>query len=322
MARPLSKDLNAVPKLIHQSWADEHLPAKFERWSETCRAKNKDWEYVLWTDDDNMALVETHFPWFLETYKNLPGVINQADVVRNMYMYMYGGVYADLDTECLRNMDGLFTNLGYDVKSHQATLAKPSVLEFENPAASVTPNRTVFLGRMGMDTNFAHSLPNAWSASTPGHPFWLLVIEAVAEADRARNGSFTWPEDLTGPTRLFDLTNRYTKTDEFKDSKLDEALQTNPTLLQTYGVHAGTPHHLQILPGYQVYPFSWGKDGDLVREFCEVNKEHFNPTRCKNLLGTEHWPSYTITYWSHSWDVQGHNQHNVELLDGPKKKDS
>jgi inositol phosphorylceramide mannosyltransferase catalytic subunit len=315
MARPLSRDLRAVPRLIHQSWADEYLPTKFQRWSETCRIQNKGWEYVLWTDDDNMALVELHFPWFLETYKNLPGVINQADVVRNMYMYIYGGVYADLDTECLRNMDGLFAEYEVPARSHMASTFAVPRTQIGNEALPIKANRTAFLGRMGLDEGFKHSLPNAWSASTPGHPFWLLVIEAVAEADRARNGSFAWPEDLTGPTRLYDLVNKYTQTTEYEGDNLDASLKDNPTLLRTYHIQRGLPHQLRILPGYQVYPFSWGGDGDLVREFCEVNKKNFNPRRCKEILGTEHWPSYTITYWSHSWDVSGHNRHNVELLD-------
>lgn len=309
LARPLCRDLHTVPRIIHQSWADEHLPAKFEQWSQTCKVQNKDWEYVLWTDDDNLALVEKHFPWFLETYESMPGVINRADVVRNMYMYVFGGVYADLDTECLRNMNELFADYDVPTKTHIQTA------QMGEMTASTSPNRTAFLGRMGLDQAFKHSIPNAWMGSTPGHPFWLLVIEAVVEADRARNGSFAWPEDLTGPTRLFDLVNDYIASDEYKDDKLDMTVKNNPTLLRTFGVQTGLPHRLELLPGYKVYPFSWGKDGNFVREFCEVNKEHFNPARCKALLGTDHWPSYTITYWSHSWDVQGHNHHNVELLE-------
>jgi mannosyltransferase OCH1-like enzyme len=34
----------------------------------------------------------------------------RADSARYMYMYKYGGLYADLDMECLRPMDELFGN--------------------------------------------------------------------------------------------------------------------------------------------------------------------------------------------------------------------
>ena len=33
------------------------------------------------------------------------------------------------------------------------------------------PERKAFLGRMGTDDAFIHSIPNAWMSSTPGHPF-------------------------------------------------------------------------------------------------------------------------------------------------------
>lgn len=91
LERPISKDLQTIPKLFHQSWSSTELPAKFERWSATCRRAHPDWEWVLWTDKDNEELVKTHFPWLLKTYKALPGVIYRADLVRNLYMHMFGG---------------------------------------------------------------------------------------------------------------------------------------------------------------------------------------------------------------------------------------
>lgn len=91
MERPISKDLQTMPKLFHQSWSSTELPAKFARWSDTCRKQHPDWEWVLWTDEDNEDLVKRHFPWLLKTYKAMPGMIYRADLVRNLYMYMFGG---------------------------------------------------------------------------------------------------------------------------------------------------------------------------------------------------------------------------------------
>ena len=102
MSRPLSADRTRVPKLLHQSWKNATLPAKFEAWSKSCRTVNSDWEYVLWTDDDNAFMVEKYAPWFLDSFNALPEPIERADASRNLYMHIFGGVYADLDTECLR----------------------------------------------------------------------------------------------------------------------------------------------------------------------------------------------------------------------------
>lgn len=91
MSRPLSTNLQSVPKLFHQSWAKDELPERFERWSSSCRRQHEDWEWVLWTDEDNLKMVKRFFPWILDLYQNLPGPIYRADLVRNMYMYLFGG---------------------------------------------------------------------------------------------------------------------------------------------------------------------------------------------------------------------------------------
>lgn len=91
MCRPLASDLAIVPKLFHQSWVSTELPAKFERWSNACREKHPDWEWVLWTDEDNMQLVQKYFPWLEDTYLSLPGNIYRVDLARNLYMYLFGG---------------------------------------------------------------------------------------------------------------------------------------------------------------------------------------------------------------------------------------
>jgi mannosyltransferase OCH1-like enzyme len=61
------------------------------------------WTYRLWTDDSNRELVANHFPWLRHAYERLPAEIQRADLARYLYMFRYGGIYADLDTWCLRD---------------------------------------------------------------------------------------------------------------------------------------------------------------------------------------------------------------------------
>jgi hypothetical protein len=88
---PASKSSHGIPKYFHQSWVSTELPAKFRKWSHTCRQKHPDWEWVLWTDDDNLSLIQEFFPWLEDTYMSLPATIYRVDLVRNLYMYMFGG---------------------------------------------------------------------------------------------------------------------------------------------------------------------------------------------------------------------------------------
>ncbi|EXJ64923.1 hypothetical protein A1O7_01262 [Cladophialophora yegresii CBS 114405] len=305
MKRPISRDLQAMPKLMHQSWSSTELPAKFERWSATCRQQHPDWEWVLWTDEDNEELVRTHFPWLLKTYLGLPGVIYRADLVRNLYMYMFGGLYADLDVECLRPHDQLFAE--YNV----------STIKHGQPK-SQTPNlpksgRKAFFGRMGTDPGSSNSIPNAWMASTPGHPFFLIVLESVMK--QISDGDTDSVEGATGPGKLYDMINEYNEPEgKWVGEALDKHVAKNPTAKQ-FTPRKGLKHSVEVLPFQYVYPYSWERDGEAFREICWATKNDFSAERCKQLLATDHWPSYAITYWSHTWTSGGHDEGNVQKLD-------
>lgn len=91
LCRPVPFDYSSVPKLFHQSWKTNKLPSKFETWSTVCREKLPDWEWVLWTNEDNLNLVRKYFPWLEEAYLELPGEIYRADFARYLYMYIFGG---------------------------------------------------------------------------------------------------------------------------------------------------------------------------------------------------------------------------------------
>ena len=88
-----------IPMFLHQTWKSEymkkHYVDSFDNWSKL----HPGFLHVLWTDEDNDLLVTTHFPEFLPAYKWLPLIIQQTDFVRLMYLYKYGGIYADLDYE-------------------------------------------------------------------------------------------------------------------------------------------------------------------------------------------------------------------------------
>ncbi|OAP62352.1 hypothetical protein AYL99_04555 [Fonsecaea erecta] len=307
LKRPISRDLQTIPKLIHQSWSSTELPGKFERWSSTCREQHPDWEWVLWTDEDNEELVRTHFPWLLKTYLGLPSVIYRADLVRNLYMYMFGGVYSDLDVECLRPVDELFNQYNVTTAPH----GKPKPQSAQNMLKS---GRKAFFGRMGTDHGSSNSIPNAWMASTPGHPFFLIVLESVMKRMTEEGDDIENVEGITGPGKLYDMINEYRQEDsKWAGEALDKHVSKNPTAKQ-FNPRKGLKHSIEVLPFQYIYPYSWERDGEAYREVCWATKEAFDPERCKQLLATDHWPSYFITYWSHTWTSGGHDDGNVQKV--------
>ena len=167
------------PQRIFQTWKSKlDIPNNFRYWQGTFLKQHPDAEYTLWDDDDNRRFIAEHYPWFLETYDSYDMNIKRADAVRYFYLYKYGGIYADMDFECLRNFGDLLERYkGFDV----------------------------ILG--SMDTKPAdnlHSIPNAIMISKPNAPFWLTVFELLIEY---RHEPHT--ETATGPILLKRAVNKY-----------------------------------------------------------------------------------------------------------------
>ena len=56
---------------------------------------------------DNDRLIAEHYPLFLPYFRSATPAILRVDLVRLAYLHRFGGVYADLDYEALRPLDGL-----------------------------------------------------------------------------------------------------------------------------------------------------------------------------------------------------------------------
>jgi hypothetical protein len=189
-------------------------------------------------------------------------------------------------------------------------------------------NLTAFVGRMGTDENFAHSIPNAWMASPPGHPFWHLMLKWTRERlDREKDrDDHDIPEALTGPIALRNGVIEYSKSEYHPSNpKIPAARDGNskPAAAQqdpearanaVFDAALPQPHEVVVLPFHHIYPYSWDRDGSFVRDVCWSLSNGFNETRCKELLAVDRWHSTAITYWSHSWNDDGHNTGNLDKV--------
>lgn len=166
------------PKIIFQTWKTHTLPKQFAYWSETWK-KHNDYKYILWDDIENRAFVAANFDWFLPTYDGYDAGIKRADAIRYMFLYKFGGIYADLDFECLKPFDELL---------------------------DVYKSYDIILGSMESDLSSWHlsnNIPNAIMISKPGCTFWLKVLK---EMER-RSKWVARPEVQTGPIVLKDIYN-------------------------------------------------------------------------------------------------------------------
>ena len=172
-----------ITKIVHQSWKTHDLLPNHAVWRESWKENHPDWVHRLWTDKENHDLISVSFPWLLEAYVRLPHDICRADLSRYAYMYVYGGVYVDLDFESIRPLDGLLHNvsiaLGYDLR----------------------------------EGNVHYLFGNAFMASAPGHPFWIHVLTGFLKVFSTVDTEVSpWAAvDLTGPGAI------YRAWEQFKD---------------------------------------------------------------------------------------------------------
>lgn len=92
-----------TPKTIHQIWLGSPLPEAFielqQSWIESHLGRG--WSYKLWTDED-VAKMQLYNQEFYDATDNY-GV--KSDILRWEILYTYGGVYVDMDFECLSSLD-------------------------------------------------------------------------------------------------------------------------------------------------------------------------------------------------------------------------
>jgi hypothetical protein len=166
-----------IPRVIHQTWKTRDIPDRYQTFQENCQELHPDFSFRVWSDQDNALLIKTHYPEYEYVYYQLKRDIERVDFIRYVYLYHYGGVYLDLDIDCVKPIDDLMVD------------------------------RTIVLGSLGPD--FEHNIPNAIMMSVPGHPFWRFVISLIT-LNLHKQASV---EATTGPILLRQATLLYSNQD-------------------------------------------------------------------------------------------------------------
>lgn len=163
-----------VPRILHQMWKDAAVPPRFAAWQASWRRRNPGWELRFWTDATLADFVRRRWPGLFGAWSGYPQAIMRADLARYLLLESFGGLYADLDAECLNSVEPLAAEtrlvLGYEPDSHAGTARVQA-------------------------RGFARVVGNAVMASPPGHPFWahlrrLLLLQQDAKGVLDATGPF------------------------------------------------------------------------------------------------------------------------------------
>lgn len=172
----------AIPRIIHQTWKSESLPPSFHFFRETWRRHHSDWEYRFYDDDACRRVVETWFPELLPLYDCCPHPIQRADIFRYLVVAREGGVYADMDMECLRNVDPLLEG-------------RRAVFGVEDRLSHRQTRR--------MNLRYAERIANFVFAAEADHPVFQMIIGTLKELP----GKWNLREEILETTGPGFLTN-------------------------------------------------------------------------------------------------------------------
>lgn len=146
-------DSDPVPRIIHQT-----APSDKTRWNPVWERCQKTWhkhfpdyQYMFWSDEDLDEFIRTKYSWFYPTFKAYDKNIKRIDSARYFILYEYGGIYADMDYECIKNFES------------QLPPGKVSIAE----------------SRLKEYAFIAEEYQNALMTSPAKHPFWNHVYKVL-----------------------------------------------------------------------------------------------------------------------------------------------
>ena len=134
-----------IPRIMHQIWIGDEPPADVLRWRATVLAQHPTWEHHFHRDtsvfthpelDPELSAALREAEIRVKTYqtKHHPLAL-VADLLRMTLLWLYGGVYLDLDMECVKPLDDL---LDRDLLLVSSSLCNPDIFLMGAPPRSPT----------------------------------------------------------------------------------------------------------------------------------------------------------------------------------------
>lgn len=93
-----------IPKVMHQIWLGSKFPERFKSITKKWLTMHTDWQYKLWTDKNIKDLFPLHNQKYFDESKNYG---EKSDLLRYEILYRFGGVYVDIDYECINSFNVL-----------------------------------------------------------------------------------------------------------------------------------------------------------------------------------------------------------------------
>ena len=173
-----------IPKIIHNIWIQgyENIPEKEKQNLENIKILNPEYKFFFWDETKIISLLQK-YPKLHKCYEKLQKSNDntypfRSDIARYIIMYKYGGIYFDLDIECISSFENLFLNK-------------------EISDIYTASNSNSFLNRINIFNLFnTPKYGSYFMAFTKHHPIWTNVFEIIINSKNKLEIGFALDESL------------------------------------------------------------------------------------------------------------------------------
>lgn len=214
-----------IPKKIFQTYKTsyEDLPIKLKELSRSWQDKNPDYEYHYYSDSDIEKFILKYYgsEWHTR-YLKMPFPVMKADVFRVLVMNIFGGFYADMDSECREPLDNLN---GDGVKS---VISAHSYFEFTHWFFGFSKNHPI---NQKLVDSLAYNLDN-FVFDDFSDPLFRLYQKKTADGtpNWDKNQMVRYITQITGPLWWAEQVDKHFQLERVSDYSMIPKGQIRPSI--------------------------------------------------------------------------------------------
>ena len=186
-----------IPRVLHFMWLSREgsslssgvtespgdttkYPEKYEKYIQSWTRYNPGYEVKFWYDADIRRLWLSDHPLarkYRDFYSRLR-LIERCDLSRYLIMYIYGGVYLDLNVMCYKSVDGLLdgdTYVSPSTRGHEVSTDLPSTTRGSREIGFT------FEPEENYEEYDDSRISNSLLMSIPGHDWWPCLMEYIVK---------------------------------------------------------------------------------------------------------------------------------------------
>lgn len=174
-----------IEKIVHQIWyqGEKECPEKHQAKMKTWKQNHDTWKYMFWDEEKMQQIIKQEYPQYYKRWSTFNHMHQRIDFFKYILMDKYGGLYADIDTICLKPIDPLLKYDDNKSKVGQVIVCKTASTDWESWITFGT----------------TESVNNGILISTKGHPFWRWYMDKIMKQSGPWLTKFSEINNTTGP---------------------------------------------------------------------------------------------------------------------------